>query len=113
MVNYYSTPGKHVKHKLYLIAEIIFKKKKCLSCCFQVFFHTLLNLKRFQKEPSAVLTLDRWSIKALKGDFAMAAVLLHPIIMSCEKHINLRVDKNMCARTSFPPHHLAALIIFM
>lgn len=43
----------------------------------------------------------------------MAAVLLHPIIMSCEKHINLRVDKNMCARTSFPPHHLAALISFM
>ena len=78
-----------------------------------MFFHTLLNLKRFQKEPSAVLTLDRWSIKALKGDFAMAAVLLHPIIMSCEKHINLRVDKNMCARTSFPPPHLAALIIFM
>lgn len=44
--------------------------------------------------------------------FAMAAVLLHPIIMSCEKHINLRVDKNMCARTSFPPHRLAALISF-
>lgn len=43
----------------------------------------------------------------------MAAVLLHPIIMSCEKHINLRVDKNMYARTSFPPHHLAALISFM
>lgn len=43
----------------------------------------------------------------------MAAVLLQPIIMTCEKHINLRVDINMYARTSFPPHHLAALISFM
>lgn len=50
--------------------------------------------------------LERCRIKALRGISALAAVLLHPIIMSCEKHINLRVDKNMCARTSFPPRIL-------
>lgn len=57
--------------------------------------------------------LDRSSTNALREISAMAALLPHPIIMSCEKHINLRVDINMCARTSFPPRHFAALISFM
>lgn len=51
------------------------------------------------------------NILALNRISARAAVVLHPIIIRCE-NINLRVDINMYARTSFPPHYLAALISF-
>lgn len=115
MVNDYCTPGKHLIHELYhdYLKKKKKKKKKMFMLLFSSVFPHFTQFEETQKELPAVFMLDRWSIKALKGDFAMAAVLLHPIIMSCEKHINLGVDKNMCARTSFPPHHLAALISFM
>lgn len=40
--------------------------------------------------------MNRSSIHVLREISAMAAVLPHPIIMRCDKHINLRVDLNVC-----------------
>jgi len=60
------------------------------------------------------ITAGKMLYKCVKrGISAIAAGVLYPIITNCEQIINLRVDKNMYARISFPPHHLAAVISFM
>lgn len=51
MVNYYSTPGKHVKHKLYLIAEIIFFLKMFKLLFSSVFPH----FTQFEEIPERTL----------------------------------------------------------